>query len=98
LVEWKLVRGNTATPWETAVDFRHTQPPPPAFWEIYGAGTYQNNPAFEHHTYLNMPGRYLFRLHIHPDRRSPGTYRLVIRASDIRGNQSIAWRVLRIVH
>jgi hypothetical protein len=97
-VEWRLFHGSTRTAWTVAADFRHTQPPPHAFWDVYGAGTYQNCPTFEHHTYLGLAGRYLFRLHLHPTRLQPGSYRLAVRVADIRGNDSTAWWPLRIVH
>jgi hypothetical protein len=95
-VEWRLLHGHTRTAWKVAVDFRHTQPPPRAFWEIYGPGTYQNSPAFAKHIYLGTPGRYLFRLHVHPDRLSHGFYRLEVRVSDVRGNRSAASWPLQI--
>jgi len=96
LVEWRLFRGTAATmPWRAAVDFRHTEPPPRAFWDVYGAGTYQNCPRFEQHAYPGTPGRYLVRLHLHPDRLQPGPYRLTVRVGDVRGNQSTAsWRLV----
>jgi len=97
LVEWRLFHGNTRTAWQVAVDFRHTQPPPWAFWNVYGAGTYQNCPQFEQHHYLGLPGRYLFRVHIQPSHLRPGVYRLAVRVTDIRGNRSTAWWPLRIV-
>ena len=98
LVEWRLFHGGTRTAWQVAADFRYTQPPPRLFWDVYGAGTYQNCPQFEKHSYLGMPGRYLFRVHLHPDRLRPGAYRLAVRVSDVRGNTSTAWWPLTIVH
>lgn len=92
LVEWRLFHRHVPTPWRVAVDFRHTEPPPRAFWEVYGPGTYQNSPVFEHHNYLGTPGRYLFRVRLHPNRLSPGNYRLAVRVTDVRGNRStIQW-------
>lgn len=98
LVEWRLFHGSTRTAWHTAVDFRRTQPPPRLFWDIYGAGTYQNCPQFEKHSYPGLPGRYLFRIHLHPDRLHPGAYRLAVRVSDVKGNRSTAVWPLTIVH
>ena len=98
LVEWRLFHGSTRTDWQTAADFRHTQPPPRLFWDVYGAGTYQNCPQFEQHSYLGLPGRYLFRIHLHPNLLRPGAYRLAVRVSDVRGNRSTAWWPLQIVH
>lgn len=96
LVEWRLFHGNKRTAWQVAADFRHTQPAPRAFWEVYGAGTYQNTPTFEGRIYHGMPGRYLFRLPIQPSHRAPGLYRLAVRVSDVRGNRSTAWWPLQI--
>jgi hypothetical protein len=97
LVEWRLFHGKTRAPWKVAVDFRKTQPPPRDFWQVYGAGTYQNTPTFEDHIYHGMAGRYLFRLRIHPNKLKPGIYQLAVRVSDIRGNRSTAWWPLEIV-
>lgn len=97
LVEWRLFHGGKRTPWRVAVDFRHTQPPVRDFWEIYGPGTYQNSPTFEDHIYLGTAGRYLVRLHIHPNRLPRGIYRISVRVSDISGNRSTAWWPLEIV-
>lgn len=88
LVEWRLFRGQTGTPWKVAVDFRHTQPPPRYFWEVYGAGTYPNSPTFADHIYHGVPGRYLVRLHIQPGRLQPGLYRIAVRVADTHWNRS----------
>jgi murein DD-endopeptidase MepM/ murein hydrolase activator NlpD len=96
LVEWRLFHGNSRTAWKVAVDFRKTLPPVRDFWQIYGSGTYQNSPTFNH-IYHGMAGRYLFRLHIHPDRLSRGAYKLAVRVSDVRGNRSTSWWPLQIV-
>lgn len=88
LVEWRLFRGQIPTPWRITVDFRHTQPPPWYFWQAYGAGTYQNCPTFADRIYHGLPGRYLFRLHIHPERLQPGPYRLSVQVADTHGNRS----------
>lgn len=92
LVEWRLFHGRTATAWTTAVDFRHTQPGPRYFWDVYGAGTFQNCPTFANRTYHDTPGRYLIRLRIHPDRLKPGSYQLAVRVTDTHGNRStVRW-------
>jgi hypothetical protein len=98
LVEWRLFHGNRRTAWQVAADFRYTEPPPRDFWDVYGAGTYQNCPIFQQHRYLGTPGRYLFRIRLDPGRMKPGVYRLAVRVSDIRGNTSSAWWPLTIVH
>jgi Peptidase family M23 len=98
LVEWRLLNGKKWSRWEVAVDFRHTEPPPRYFWEVYGSGTYQNCPAFAQHArYLGMAGRYLFRLHIHPGRLQPGKHQIAVRVADIRGNRSTTRWPLQIV-
>jgi hypothetical protein len=76
------------TPWRVVVDFRHTQPPPWYFWQVYGTGTYQNCPTFADRIYHGLPGRYLFRVRIHPNRLQPGLYRLSVRVADTHENQS----------
>jgi hypothetical protein len=96
LVEWRLFHGATRTDWKVAVDFRKTEPPVREFWQVYGAGTYQNCPTFDK-IYHGMAGRYLFRLHIHPDRLRPGLYRIAVRVSDVRGNRSTTWWPLEII-
>jgi hypothetical protein len=98
LVEWRLFHGKTRSPWRVAVDFRKTQPPPRYFWQVYGAGTYQNTPTFENKIYHGMAGRYLFRIQIHPNKLGPGLYQLAVRVSDVRGNPTTAWWPLQIVH
>jgi peptidase M23-like protein len=97
LVEWRLFHGASHTPWRVTVDFRKTQPPPRDFWQVYGAGTYQNSPTFADHIYHGMAGRYLFRLHIHPNKLRPGLYKLAVRVADTRGNTSASWWPLQIV-
>jgi hypothetical protein len=96
LVEWRLFHAGTRTPWTVAVDFRKTEPPPKDFWQVYGAGTYQNCPVFENRLFLGTEGRYLFRLRIHPSRLRAGAYRIAVRVSDIRGNRSTTWWPLEI--
>ena len=61
------------------------------------AGTYQNSPAFANRIYLGMAGRYLFRLHIHPGRLHPGSYRIAVRVTDDRKNRSTTRWPLQIV-
>jgi len=89
LVEWRLSSGRTNGKWKVAVDFRQTQPQPRDFWEVYGAGTYQNSPVFEHRLFSGTPGRYLFRIHVHPSRlQLDRLYELTVRVADVRGNRS----------
>jgi Peptidase family M23 len=96
LVEWRLFHGQHRTAWKVAVDFRKTEPPPKDFWQVYGPGTYQNCPVFNNTFYLGTEGRYLFRLHIHPNRLKPGLYQIAVRVADTGGNRSTAWWPLEI--
>jgi Peptidase family M23 len=96
LVEWRLFHGQHRTAWRVEVDFRKTEPPSKDFWQVYGAGTYQNCPVFDGTWYLGKPGRYLFRLHIHPNDLAHGLYRIAVRVADIRGNASTTWWPLEI--
>ena len=47
LVRWQLERrnGGVVHPWRTGSDFRHFEPPPQHFWEVYATGTYQTSPC-----------------------------------------------------
>jgi hypothetical protein len=83
LVEWRLFRGRTHTAWKIAADFRETAPPPKDFWNVYGPGTYQNSPVFDHKLYLGTPGRYLFLIHLHPKSLKHGLYHVSVRVSDV---------------
>jgi hypothetical protein len=96
LVEWRLFHGQSHTSWKVVADYRHTQPPPWDFWDVYGPGTYQNSPTFADHIFLGTPGLYLFRLDLHPNRLSPGLRKLQVRVADIRGNGSTASWPLQI--
>jgi hypothetical protein len=96
LVEWRLFHGRTHTGWKVAVDFRKTEPLPKDFWDVYGPGTYQNSPVFDHKLYLGTAGRYLFRVHLHPSRLSHGTYHLAVRVSDLCQQRSTATWTLQI--
>lgn len=95
LIQWRLFHGGTHTDWKVATDFRHTQPPPHDFWNIYTAGTYQNIPVFEHRLFPATPGRYLVRLGLNPARLK-GSYQLQVRVADISHNSSTASWPLRI--
>ena len=97
LVEWELVRGRSSVAWHVVADFRQTEPGTEAFWRIYAAGTYQNQPEFDHRLYLGHAGRYLFRLGVHAAHLRPGTYRLVVRVADVRGNRSTTVWPIRFV-
>lgn len=73
----------------TAWDVRTTIPSNADFWEHYARGTFQNMAVFTPHYSWGQPGSYLFRLATLDTRRLPdNVYRLVVTASDIRGNHS----------
>jgi hypothetical protein len=101
LITWRVERasdGRIVVPQRTAFDVRRTLPRCP-FWSLYVRGTRQNASNFGGHKAWREPGVYLFNL------CSPafdttglpnGTYRLIVTASDIRGNTSSAGQVVRI--
>jgi len=85
LVRWRLVRdGAEVLPWRTAVDFRTTWLPPPAYDGVYAPGTTQNHPG--------EPGRYVFWLTRDLDTATlaDGAYRIEVAAEDTRGNNGVA--------
>jgi len=96
LVEWRLLRDGLHTAWKVAADFRLTEPPRSAFWQIYAPGTYQNIPVFERRLFSATPGRYLFRLGLDASRLAAGAYRLEVRVTDIRRNSSVSRWPLQI--
>jgi hypothetical protein len=99
LVEWRLLQGTEQTPWQVIADFRHTEPPPRDFWNVYAPGTYQNDPVFDYRHYIGSPGRYLYHVRLDRSRLRPGLYRLDVRVADIRGNSSTtSWRLRLAEH
>ncbi len=101
-VAWKLTRlgGPVAVPWAVVADFRDTLPPNPRFWNVYAKGTYENAPRFGREQYGGMPGRYLFSLSPSFDTGSVanGVYVLSVRATDIRGNATLATRRVSVLN
>lgn len=74
-----------------AFDVRQTLPENGAFWAYYARGSRQNMSTFGTQRAWRTPGTYLYRLVRSPfDTRSlpNGIYRLVVTATDIRGNRS----------
>lgn len=98
LVQWRLRIRRTWTSWRVASDFRRTEPPSWDFWKVYAPGTFQNAPVFEHQLFRGTPGVYLFWLPIHPSVLAPGRDELEVQVSDIRGNRSVAYAFLDVVH
>ncbi len=91
LLEWSLTSfsGAKVVPLTVVADFRRTLPFNRDFWSIYARGTYQNKPRFGNKQYVDMPGRYEYRLTRSPleTRRLPdGLYSVHVKAVDIRGN------------
>ena len=72
-----------------AADFRLTEPPPPAFCDVYAPGTVQNFAAEEGHYGWGRPGRYLFWLqggNLPTGKLPSGRYRLTVTAENILGS------------
>jgi hypothetical protein len=83
--------GTVKVPERTVWDTRTTIPPNSTFWAHYARGTFQNMSVFGSHYSWGQPGCFVFRLgtldtHSLPD----NVYRLVVTASDVRGNESSA--------
>lgn len=82
---WRLesASGSPVVRQHVVFDVTHRLPSSP-FWSVYARGTHQNMTTFTKFYAYRQPGEYLFRLgaiHI-----APGAYRVVVTASDIRGN------------
>ena len=72
-------------------DVRRTIPANRAFWSYYARGSRQNMCPFGTQRAWRTPGTYLYRLVRAPfntRKLSNGIYRLVVTATDIRGNSS----------
>ncbi len=94
LLTWQVERvdsGRIVVPRRVAFDARETIPENTAFWTYYARGSRQNMATFGTQRAWRTPGTYLYRLTRKPiDTRQlrNGIYRLVVTASDIRGNSS----------
>jgi hypothetical protein len=94
LLTWhveSIPTGDVAIPRTVALDVRSTIPENRAFWRYYARGTRQNMATFGKQRAWRTPGTYLYRLTRRPldtRRLRNGIYRLVVTASDIRGNTS----------
>ena len=72
-----------------AFDVRRTMPQNDNFWRFYARGSRQNMATFRTQRAWRTPGTYLYRLGQRPldtRRLRNGIYRLVVTATDIRGN------------
>jgi murein DD-endopeptidase MepM/ murein hydrolase activator NlpD len=92
LVCWRVERatdGRVVVRRRVAFDVRRTMPRNDVFWRYYARGSRQNMATFGTQRAWRTPGTYLFRLAQQPwDTRTlrNGVYRLVVTATDIRGN------------
>ena len=99
LLTWRIARakdGKIALGEQTAFDVRATLPPDQAFWQCYAKGTRQNMSTFGEQRAWREPGVYLYKLTRLPfdtTRLPNGIYRLVVNATDIRGNHSSSSQV-----
>jgi hypothetical protein len=93
LVQWELTggRGLTSSSWRVAADFRGALPTV-SFDSVYARGTRPN--------FASTTGRYRFYLARGLDTRGlpNGTYRIVVRVSDTRGNEATASRTFIVAN
>jgi len=94
LVTWRIEQlqtGRVVVPRTVAFDVRHTIPSNDSFRAFYAPGTHQNMPQFATKRFWWMPGKYLIRLGpaaFDTHRLRNSVYRVVVTATDSRGNQS----------
>jgi hypothetical protein len=92
LLTWHIEQaqtGRVAVRRQVAFDVRERIPANSAFWTYYARGSRQNMATFGKQRAWRTPGTYLYRLTRTPfDTRKlrNGVYRLVVNATDIRGN------------
>jgi hypothetical protein len=93
LIQWRLIggRGLTSSSWHVAVDFRSALPTVP-FDSVYAPGTRPN--------FASTLARYRFYLARELDTRTlrNGTYRVVVRVSDTRGNMASVARSFTVAN
>jgi hypothetical protein len=99
LLTWHVERAKDARVLireQTAFDVRRTLPPPDIFWQHYARGSRQNMTTFNGQRAWREPGVYLYRLTpgaFDTTRIPNGIYRLVVTATDIRGNAGSASQI-----
>lgn len=92
--------GREVLPEETAVDFSQTEPPNTRFFDVYAAGTFQNDPAVGKHFYHGAAGDYLYELSpggIDTDALRPGPYVVTVTAEDTCGNTGTLTETIDVV-
>ena len=93
LLQWRLLeRGRAVTRWRTAIDFRLTYPSNDLWSRTYTSWTRQNKRIWD--------ARYGFYLVHGFDTRTlhDGTYRVQVKATDIRGNTGSAFFPLEVAN
>ena len=81
--------GRVKLPETIAWDTRETIPANATFWSHYARGTFQNMSVFGSHYSWGQPGCFRFRLGTIDTRRlTDSVYRLVVTATDVRGNRA----------
>jgi murein DD-endopeptidase MepM/ murein hydrolase activator NlpD len=82
--------GREVLPDETVADFARTEPSNGKFFDVYAAGTFQNDPAVGKRYYHGTAGDYLYELTpggIDTDALRPGPYLVTVTAEDTCGNR-----------
>jgi murein DD-endopeptidase MepM/ murein hydrolase activator NlpD len=99
LLTWRIERatnGKVVVAEHTAFDTRVTIPAQNSFWQYYARGTRQNMSTFAKQRAWMEPGVYLYKLSRRPldTKRLPnGIFRLVVTATDIRGNRASSGQI-----
>ena len=91
LVTWRLERSGRVALSGTTHDVRRVVPKNDRFWSTFARGTQQNWPIFAGRKLQGLPGVYLYRVALDARAASdliPGTYTLIVTATDTRGNAS----------
>jgi hypothetical protein len=102
LLTWRMERSDTGkvvVGERTAFDVRSTLPEASGFWSVYARGSHQNMLQFETWRFWSQPGAYLYRLTRGAfDTRTlrDGVYRVIVTASDTRGNHSSTSRLFTV--
>lgn len=104
LLTWhmeQVATGRVVVSRQTAFDVRSSLPSNRPFWSVYARGSHQNMLQFTTRRYGWQPGVYLYRLTRGPfdtRRLGNGVYRLVVTATDTRGNRSSSSQVFTVLN